>query len=265
MLLRLCAAAILGGLVGLERERVEAAAGLRTHALVAVGAALLMLVSMFGFTDAGRPPGVVLDPSRVAAQIVSGIGFLGAGVIIFRKEIVRGLTTAASIWVVAAIGMATGGGLYVAAVGATVIALAILAIMKPIERRLVAARRPQILRLVVDGRRVSASDVRSLLLSFGAEVERIEARLSADSSKNRLFVVLKRISGERLLQLAERLSTQPGIRQVRSVIDATDVPHKAAAYAPTAAQPAPVAPEEPDAAAVAAAAKAKGHKRMPRQ
>lgn len=135
MLLRLAVAAALGGLVGLERERVESAAGLRTHAIVALGAALFMLVSMFGFGDAVHPPGVVLDPSRVAAQIVTGIGFLGAGVIIFRKEIVRGLTTAASVWLVAALGMAVGGGLYLPAVGATVLALAILAVMKPLERR----------------------------------------------------------------------------------------------------------------------------------
>ena len=132
MLLRLGLAAVVGGVIGLERERVEAAAGLRTHALVCVGSALFMLVSMFGFADAGRPPAVILDPSRVAAQVVTGIGFLGAGVIIFRKEIIRGLTTAASVWVVAAVGMAIGGGLYIPAVGGAALVLAILAVMKPL-------------------------------------------------------------------------------------------------------------------------------------
>jgi putative Mg2+ transporter-C (MgtC) family protein len=120
MLFRLAAATVLGGLIGAERERVESTVGLRTHAIVALGSATFRLVSMFGFANAGGPPGVVLDPSRVAAQIVTGIGFLGAGVIIFRKEVVRGLTTAASIWLVAAIGMAIGGGLYLAAAGAAV-------------------------------------------------------------------------------------------------------------------------------------------------
>jgi len=150
LLLRLTGAAVLGGLVGLERERVESAAGLRTHALVAVGSSLLMVVSMFGFGDAIRAPEVVLDPSRVAAQIVSGIGFLGAGVIIFRREIVRGLTTAASVWVVAAIGMATGGGLYLAAAVTTVLSLGILAVMKPLERRMNASRRVHLIRVSVD-------------------------------------------------------------------------------------------------------------------
>src|SRR5579883_2140530 len=106
VLFRLVIATILGGLVGLERERLDRAAGLRTHALVALGAALLMLVSAFGFSDVLHTPQVTLDPSRVAAQVVSGIGFLGAGTIILRREIVRGLTTAASVWSVAAIGLA---------------------------------------------------------------------------------------------------------------------------------------------------------------
>src|SRR5690242_2835579 len=98
ILLRLGTAAILGALVGLERERLERAAGLRTHALVAVASATVMITSAFGFSDTLTPERLVsLDPSRVAAQVVSGIGFLGAGVIIFRKNAVRGLTTAASV------------------------------------------------------------------------------------------------------------------------------------------------------------------------
>src|SRR5947209_20459811 len=97
VVLRLVVAAVLGCLVGLDRERVDRAAGLRTHALVALGAALCMLVSSFGFSEILQTPQVGLDPSRVAAQVVSGIGFLGAGTIIMQREIVRGLTTAASV------------------------------------------------------------------------------------------------------------------------------------------------------------------------
>ena len=119
LILRLIVATVLGGLVGVERERLERAAGLRTHALVGVGAALFMIVSAFGFADILGTPGVGLDPSRIAAQVVSGIGFLGAGTIIFQREIVRGLTTAASVWAVAAIGLAAGGGLWLAAILAT--------------------------------------------------------------------------------------------------------------------------------------------------
>src|SRR6201999_718256 len=126
--LRLCVAAALGGVVGLERERLEWVAGLRTHMLVCLGAALVMIVSSFGFADV-IGPGVVLDPSRVAAQVVSGIGFLGAGTILFlRQEVIRGLTTAASLWTVAAVGLAVGNGLYTAAIGATVLIVIILAV-----------------------------------------------------------------------------------------------------------------------------------------
>lgn len=168
LLLRLAVAAVLGGLVGFDRERAESTAGLRTHAIVALGSALFMLVSMFGFANVIHPPGVVLDPSRIAAQIVSGIGFLGAGVIVFRKEFVHGLTTAASVWLVAAIGMAVGGGLYIIAVGTTVFAYAILAAVKPLERKLVVGRRPQLVTLVVDRRNCSLRQLREALHAAGA-------------------------------------------------------------------------------------------------
>ena len=116
LVLRLAVAAVLGGLVGLKRERLEWAAGMRTHALVSLGSALFMVVSIFGFSDILNERHVILDPSRVAAQVASGIGFIGAGTIIFRREVVKGLTTAASIWAVAAVGLAVGGGMFLAAV-----------------------------------------------------------------------------------------------------------------------------------------------------
>src|ERR1700749_4114247 len=96
-LVRLLVAAVLGALIGFERERLMWAAGIRTHMLVAVGACLLMIVSAYGFQHIMAAPHVVLDPSRIAAQVVSGIGFLGAGSIILRGHAVRGLTTAASV------------------------------------------------------------------------------------------------------------------------------------------------------------------------
>ena len=130
---RLLVAALLGCLIGFERERLLWAAGIRTHMLVSVGAALLMIVSAYSFQHATTLPHVVLDPSRVAAQVVSGIGFLGAGSILLRGHVVRGLTTAASIWATAAVGLATGGGLFFAATISTAIILAILAGVKPLE------------------------------------------------------------------------------------------------------------------------------------
>src|SRR3978361_577176 len=99
---------VLSALVGLEREIRQKSAGLRTYTLVGVSAALFMLISKYGFMDVLENGRVVVDPSRVAAQIVSGIGFIGGGVIFMRRDIVRGLTTAASVWLTAALGMSCG-------------------------------------------------------------------------------------------------------------------------------------------------------------
>jgi putative Mg2+ transporter-C (MgtC) family protein len=144
--LRLGVAALLGSVIGFERERLLWAAGLRTHMLVCVGSCLVMIVSAYGFGSVlGRY--VVLDPSRMAAQVITGVGFLGAGSIILRNEVVKGLTTAASLWAVAAVGLAVGGGLYLAAVMTTVIILVILAGIKPLEERFRSRRGPVELRL----------------------------------------------------------------------------------------------------------------------
>jgi putative Mg2+ transporter-C (MgtC) family protein len=116
MVLRLVLAAVLGGLIGAEREWRAKVAGMRTHILVALGSALMMLVSQHGFGGEG-------DPGRVAAQIVSGIGFIGAGAIMVTGHAIHGLTTAAGIWVAAGIGMATAAGLYVFAIATTVLSL----------------------------------------------------------------------------------------------------------------------------------------------
>ena len=123
--IRLLVAAALSGAIGAERELRERVAGLRTHMLVGVGAALFTLVSAYAWGDFvfDRSRGTIFDPTRVAAQIVSGIGFLGAGAILRQGLSVRGLTTAAGLWVAAAIGMAAGAGFYVAAVVTTAIAL----------------------------------------------------------------------------------------------------------------------------------------------
>ncbi len=129
---RLLVATILGGLVGLERERLNRAAGLRTHVLVSVGSALFTLLSLYAFREAGK----VNDPARVAAQIVSGIGFLGAGTIMKHGATVRGLTTAATLWVVAGIGTAAGAGFYLGALLTTAVVIAALVFLKAIERAL---------------------------------------------------------------------------------------------------------------------------------
>ncbi len=122
--LRLFVAAMLGGVIGLEREYRAKEAGFRTHFLVALGSGLFMILSQFGFDDVlGHYEQVSLDPSRIASQVVTGIGFIGAGTIIFQKHVVRGLTTAAGLWVTSAIGMTAGAGMYVLSIATTVLVL----------------------------------------------------------------------------------------------------------------------------------------------
>lgn len=120
---RLVLAGALGALIGAEREYRAKTAGTRTHFLVALGSALLMIVSQYGFMDPAVTGTHTADAARVAAQIVSGIGFLGAGTILVQKHVVHGLTTAAGMWVAAGIGMASAGGLYAIAIAATFLSL----------------------------------------------------------------------------------------------------------------------------------------------
>jgi putative Mg2+ transporter-C (MgtC) family protein len=152
----------LSSLIGLEREWRQKAAGLRTHALVGVGAALFLLVSKYGFSDV-LGDHVILDPSRVAAQIVTGVGFIGGGLIFMRGNVVQGLTTAAVIWVTAAIGMACGAGLPILALAVT-LAHFVVVFVFPI----LAARLPRS-RYLGLGLRVVYEDGRGVLRSVLAE------------------------------------------------------------------------------------------------
>jgi putative Mg2+ transporter-C (MgtC) family protein len=131
-------AAMLGGAIGLEREYREKEAGFRTHFLVGLGSALFMVLSMHGFDSFEAQAGVIIqrDPARMAAQVVSGIGFIGAGTIIFQKNVVKGLTTAAGLWVTSAIGMTAGVGMYGLATTATIMVLVCLEAMNLLHHHL---------------------------------------------------------------------------------------------------------------------------------
>ena len=122
-LLRLFIAAVCGMAIGYERKNRMKEAGIRTHFIVAIGAALIMIISKYGFQDQIGWPNMSLDPSRIAAQVVTGVGFLGAGVIFMQKQTIVGLTTAAGVWVTAAIGLSIGSGLYFVGIAATVITI----------------------------------------------------------------------------------------------------------------------------------------------
>lgn len=213
--LRLGVAAVLGGLVGLERERLERAAGLRTHAVVAVASALIMIVSAYGFSDVlveGNP--IVLDPSRVAAQVVSGIGFLGAGVIIFRKNAVRGLTTAASVWSVAGIGLACGGGLLTTAAIATAFILIVQAGLRPIERKFFDHHYPQLVTMRLLRADGNLASVEAAVKRSGLHLRGLRLRPARGGSEDRVELEFSSLPPERASGLLDALRGLDGVRLV---------------------------------------------------
>ncbi|RIX47278.1 MgtC/SapB family protein [Paenibacillus nanensis] len=157
ILIRLSTALLLGGLIGLEREQSNHAAGLRTNILVCLGACLLMLLSIYGFSDFVKEANVRVDPARLAAAVITGVGFLGAGTILFTGKSITGLTTAASLWVVAAIGLAVGAGFYFASASVTVMVLLTLWLFNKLEKRYIKGKKEFIIK-------VQSSDI-SLLMS----------------------------------------------------------------------------------------------------
>jgi len=209
---RLAVAALLGSLVGFERERLLWAAGIRTHMLVSVGSCLLMIVSAYGFQHILLEPHVVLDPSRVAAQVVSGIGFLGAGAILMRGQVVRGLTTAASIWAVAAVGLAAGGGLYFAAGISTVIILVILAGIKPIEEVYRARVQSCVLQAVTEREAIDADNVKKLLGLRANQIRRVV--IVDDDAVQRAQIALARVSNDDINKAVTRLRRAGGVHSV---------------------------------------------------
>ncbi|CAN7524919.1 MgtC/SapB family protein [Caballeronia sp. LjRoot31] len=213
---RLILAAALGSVIGFERERLSWAAGLRTHMLVCVGSTLIMMVSAFGFFDVLGRDHVVLDPSRIAAQVVSGIGFLGAGSILLRGEIVRGLTTAASLWSVAAIGLAVGGGMYTASIAATVIILIILAGIKPLERRFISVKQRRQLTLLVDRGTLNFHALHETLGVGSVRVKQFVVQQSDDSPElDEVQISLSRVSSNEYEAICARLRALDTVREFK--------------------------------------------------
>lgn len=215
LVLRLALAAVLGAAIGLERELREREAGLRTHLLVSLGSALFTVVSAYGF-DAFLSSGanvVRADPSRIAAQIVTGIGFLGAGAIIRQGLSVRGLTTAATLWVVAAIGMACGAGYYSAAVVTTVLVILTLWPLRLLAFHLFLRFRPERERLVVDlasGR--SVAGVLEAVERSGASIESVE--VTGDEERRSVAVEVDLPPGGQA-QTAAAVNEVEGFRAIR--------------------------------------------------
>jgi putative Mg2+ transporter-C (MgtC) family protein len=214
LVVRLAIAALLGSIVGIDRERLAWAPGLRTHMLVSVGACLFMIVSAFGFADILGTKNVVLDPSRIAAQVVSGIGFLGAGSILLRGEVVRGLTTAASLWSVAAIGLAVGGGLYVEAVAATVVILIILAGIKPIEERFQQRHKSHDIILQADQGELSIAALDAALGYRARRITKYVAQPSETEGLEDISITLTRLSPKEVSEIEQELAKLKGVKKV---------------------------------------------------
>jgi len=220
-------ALLLSAIIGLEREMRQKNAGLRTYTLVGIGAALFMLVSKYGFTDVLQPGRVVLDPSRVAAQIVTGIGFLGAGIIFVRQDSVRGLTTAAGVWVTAAVGAAAGAGLPVLAVVSTGIYLVVALAFPLLTHRLPrSATAISLVRVRYPDGQGMLRDVLTFVTAQGFAVDELSTAATGDGRRhadgfavtaaNRPMVeVTLQIHGRGLVnELAAGLSEIPGVQAV---------------------------------------------------
>lgn len=212
---RLAFSALLGSAIGYERERLAWVAGLRTHMLVCVGSTLIMIVSAYGFSEV-LSERVTLDPSRMAAQVVSGIGFLGAGAILARGEIVRGLTTAASVWSVAGIGLAVGGGLYTPAVAATVIILIILAGIKPLEKRFIGSRQRRELLITAERDALSLDKLHEALGAGTTRVQQFVIRQKDGSPQlDDIVITFARVTPMQFLALQKRLMAVPGVVKLK--------------------------------------------------
>jgi putative Mg2+ transporter-C (MgtC) family protein len=216
VLIRIAVAAALTGAIGMERELRERAAGLRTHMLVGVGSALFTIVSAYAWTDFvfGRQGGVVFDPTRIAAQIVTGIGFLGAGAIIRQGLSVRGLTTAAGLWVVAAIGMAVGAGYYSAAVIATGVVLVGLGPLRWVEGGALSRWRRGGRVLEVDIRREQAlAPLLETLEGRRARVNRVE--FEDEEERRQVRIELDLPLGAASREIVAELADREGVTAVR--------------------------------------------------
>lgn len=222
ILFRLSLALVLGGVVGFERERHVHTAGLRTNALVALGSALFMLISLYGFTAFLGFPHVQVDPSRVASYVVAGIGFLGGGVIAFHRqqERLRGLTTAATIWVVAALGLACGAGLVMEALIATALTLFVLIGLLWVERWLGSRPTTQTHRLRIEATAVTGQFLEAVTETctrLGMTVQHRQVR--TDRVGAQVEIVCMVPTDATLAQALNQFNELPGVQTVQADLE----------------------------------------------
>ncbi len=213
VIVRLVMSVILGGFIGLERERLLVgyrtySAGFRTHILVAVGAAVCMIVSE------GMHYQFKGDAARVAAQVVSGIGFLGAGAILREGLLIRGLTTAASLWVVASVGLACGAGYYLPAALGTLLVLFTLVLLGTFEDIVRGKGRLDLLSIVVSDQPQQVKVIRSFLEEQVGEVKKIEVSKMHEDGKVLLEIYMKMSSDAKMIEILHHITTLPGVYRV---------------------------------------------------
>lgn len=230
LVLRLVLAAALGAVIGLEREWRDRTAGLRTHMLVCLGSAVFTVVSAYGFQEwydaipSDQRTTIVSDPTRIAAQIVSGIGFLGAGAIFRANDGVRGLTTAASLWMMAAIGLATGAGYYALAVASTLLMLLVLVALRQVSGRIKRMNRADHtpLEVLVSGP-TAIGTVLDAIAKVGGSVSNFTAAVvRREQASRRLTFELSLPADESVSDLVGRLALLDGVDSV----SAPDVPQR---------------------------------------
>ncbi len=220
--LRLFLTLLVGGAIGLERERSNQAAGLRTHILISLGAAVLMILSMSmaaGPDGAGDAQALTLgrggDPGRIAAQVVSGIGFIGAGTIMRFGGSVRGLTTAASIWIAAALGLTIGGGLYFVAATGTLITLFALTFLSKVERRMFPDRAFKTLEVNIRDTKITTDVVLPILRKHGIHVSNIDVTQALEKQTVKMKFLVKIADTTNIQALYEDLNTIEQVYQVK--------------------------------------------------
>jgi putative Mg2+ transporter-C (MgtC) family protein len=216
IIFRLFLASILGGVIGIEREKRTWFAGLRTHMLVCIGSTLIMIVSQYGFRDVLHSELVILDPSRVAAQVVSGMGFLGAGTILFWKNKIRGLTTAASLWAVSGVGLSVGGGLYLAAVVTTALIFTVLSFIKPLEVLLFKKQSMKEISFSIKPR-ISLVNLEEILMNLNLRLDLKNLQIENEEGNELIHLTFNKSQEIDLLRIAEEIKKIEGVEKVEII------------------------------------------------
>lgn len=210
---RLLVALVLSGIIGFEREWNNHSAGFRTHILVGVGASLMMLLSIFGFLEfLEHYDNVRFDPARIPSYVISGIGFLGAGTIIVYGGTIRGLTTAASIWAVAGIGLVVGAGMYGPAIVATLIILISLVVLNNLERLLPSQRKYTRIEMVVE-RNIKVHQLVEVAEAYDVNIIAVEVE-KMERDLRKIYFKMRNMEGTQLLALFEEISELEGVNNI---------------------------------------------------